>query len=87
MDTTYPNETTDVIDDFSLPQANINRIINNAVSEEMKISRRARELIQSACAEFIGFFTAQACETLKADERRTLRGTDLICNMHEFGLS
>lgn len=74
------------VNDLSLPIANINRIMNNSVSKDTKISKEAREMIQDSCTEFIAFFTSQACETLKRDRRKTMLGEDIIKNMKDFNL-
>ena len=74
------------VNDLSLPIANINRIMNNSVSKDTKISKEAREMIQDSCTEFIAFFTSQACETLRQDRRKTMLGEDIIKNLRDFNL-
>ena len=79
-------DNTGYINDQNLPIANINRIMNNSVSKDTKISKDAREMVQDACTEFIAFFTSQACETLRQDKRKTMLGEDIIKNMRDLNL-
>ena len=73
--------------EMHLPVANLNRIMNNAVPHDVKISKEARELITEATTEFIAFFTSDVCESMKQKKRKRMLGEDLIKSLHDFNLT
>ena len=48
-----------------LPIANINRIMKQALPNDTKISKEARECVQECVSEFIAFITCESCEITK----------------------
>jgi nuclear transcription Y subunit beta len=68
-----------------LPVANLSRIMKRALPDEAKVSRDAKEMIQSCVSEFIGFLTSEAAEILTLDNRKTITGSDLIGAMKSLG--
>eukprot|EP00462_Mataza_sp_D1_P006052 CAMPEP_0175124990 /NCGR_PEP_ID=MMETSP0087-20121206/3076_1 /TAXON_ID=136419 /ORGANISM="Unknown Unknown, Strain D1" /LENGTH=143 /DNA_ID=CAMNT_0016406795 /DNA_START=42 /DNA_END=473 /DNA_ORIENTATION=+ len=50
-----------------------------------KISKEAILFIQDCLAEFIGFLTSEANDSLKAQRRKTLTGEDLVKAMAALG--
>ena len=67
-----------------LPIANINRIMKQALPNDTKISKEARECVQECVSEFIAFITCESCEITKVQKRKTINGEDIIKAMREL---
>eukprot|EP00166_Cyanidium_caldarium_P005237 ctg_616.g269 len=57
-----------------LPIANISRCMKNALPENAKISREAKELVQEATSEFISFITSESSDKCLRERRKTICG-------------
>jgi nuclear transcription Y subunit beta len=71
--------------DRYLPIANIGRIMKEALPQNAKIAKDARETMQECVSEFISFITSEACERCTTDKRKTINGDDLTHSMHILG--
>ena len=67
-----------------MPIANINRIMKQALPNDTKISKEARECVQECVSEFIAFITCESCEITKVQKRKTINGEDIIKAMREL---
>nr|XP_010921842.1 nuclear transcription factor Y subunit B-4-like [Elaeis guineensis] len=69
-----------------LPIANVGRIMKQALPQNAKISKRAKETIQECASEFISFVTEEASDRCCKDNRKTINGDDICCAMKTLGL-
>ncbi|KAK4537873.1 hypothetical protein CDCA_CDCA14G3898 [Cyanidium caldarium] len=68
-----------------LPIANISRCMKNALPENAKISREAKELVQEATSEFISFITSESSDKCLRERRKTICGEDILYSMRTLG--
>lgn len=69
-----------------LPIANINRIMKNAIPENSKIAKAAKECVQECVSEFISFITSEASEKCQQEKRKTIHGEDILWAMQSLGM-
>ncbi|KAF2658977.1 hypothetical protein K491DRAFT_689581 [Lophiostoma macrostomum CBS 122681] len=69
-----------------LPIANVARIMKNALPENAKVSKDAKECMQECVSEFIAFITSEAAEKCHQEKRKTISGEDLLFAMSSLGL-
>jgi len=68
-----------------LPIANISRIMKNALPDNAKIAKDAKECVQECVTEFIAFITSEASEKCHQEKRKTVNGEDIIFAMTSLG--
>ncbi|KAL5614708.1 hypothetical protein BROUX41_004803 [Berkeleyomyces rouxiae] len=68
-----------------LPIANVARIMKNALPENAKIAKEAKECMQECVSEFISFITSEASEKCHQEKRKTVNGEDIIFAMTSLG--
>ncbi|CDO51726.1 similar to Saccharomyces cerevisiae YBL021C HAP3 Subunit of the heme-activated, glucose-repressed Hap2p/3p/4p/5p CCAAT-binding complex [Geotrichum candidum] len=68
-----------------LPIANVARIMKNALPENAKISKEAKECMQECVSEFISFVTSEATERCSAERRKTVNGEDILFALTSLG--
>ncbi|XP_010938448.2 transcriptional activator hap3-like [Elaeis guineensis] len=72
--------------DHLLPIANVGRIMKQALPDNAKISKRAKETMQECASEFISFVTGEASEQCRKEKRKTINGDDICSAMKTLGL-
>lgn len=75
---------TQQLDNY-LPIANIGRIIKSTLPNEAKLSKNAKETFQACLSEFISFITSEACDKCSSENRKTIKGEDIIYAMNNLG--
>ncbi len=68
-----------------LPIANISRIMKQALPQNAKVAKDAKDCIQECVTEFIGFITSESSERLARNDRKTITGDDIIDSMRSLG--
>lgn len=68
-----------------LPIANVARIMKNALPENAKIAKEAKECMQECVSEFISFITSEASEKCHQEKRKTVNGEDILFAMTSLG--
>ncbi|KAG7102189.1 Nuclear transcription factor Y subunit beta like protein [Verticillium longisporum] len=68
-----------------LPIANVARIMKNALPENAKIAKEAKECMQECVSEFISFITSEASEKCHQEKRKTVNGEDISFAMTSLG--
>jgi nuclear transcription Y subunit beta len=81
-----------------LPIANISRIMKNALPDNAKIAKDAKECVQECVTEFIAFITSEGTDSLAygdadrvasekchQEKRKTVNGEDIIFAMTSLG--
>jgi histone H3/H4 len=68
-----------------LPIANVDKVMRLSLPENSKISKEAKECMQSCVSEFISFVTSQAAEKCSIEKRKTLNGEDILYALHSLG--
>ncbi|KAF2459954.1 histone-fold-containing protein [Lineolata rhizophorae] len=68
-----------------LPIANVARIMKNALPENAKIAKEAKECMQECVSEFISFITSEASEKCAQEKRKTVNGEDILFAMTSLG--
>ncbi|QPH01011.1 hypothetical protein C2857_005195 [Epichloe festucae Fl1] len=75
-----------------LPIANVARIMKNALPDNAKIAKEAKECMQECVSEFISFITSedvslvsQASEKCQQEKRKTVNGEDILFAMTSLG--
>jgi nuclear transcription Y subunit beta len=68
-----------------LPIANVARIMKNALPENAKIAKEAKECMQECVSEFISFITSEASEKCQQEKRKTVNGEDILYAMTSLG--
>ncbi|KAK4136409.1 histone-fold-containing protein [Trichocladium antarcticum] len=68
-----------------LPIANVARIMKNALPENAKIAKEAKECMQECVSEFISFITSEASEKCQQEKRKTVNGEDILFAMSSLG--
>lgn len=68
-----------------LPIANVARIMKNALPENAKIAKEAKECMQECVSEFISFITSEASEKCQQEKRKTVNGEDILFAMTSLG--
>ena len=81
-DTAGDRELTNVAD---IPIANVLRIMKNALPENAKIAKEAKECVQECVSEFISFITSEASEKCQQEKRKTVNGEDVLFAMTSLG--
>ena len=71
--------------DRTLPIANIARIMKQAVPENAKVSKEAKDITQLCVTEFIAFITSEAKERCALERRKTVTGEDIIAALDTLG--
>lgn len=69
-----------------LPIANVGRIMKQALPNNAKISKQAKETMQECASEFISFVTEEASEQCRKGKRKTISGDDICSAMKTLGL-
>ncbi|KKF95090.1 Nuclear transcription factor Y subunit beta [Ceratocystis platani] len=65
--------------------APVARIMKNALPENAKIAKEAKECMQECVSEFISFITSEASEKCHQEKRKTVNGEDIIFAMTSLG--
>ena len=68
-----------------LPIANVSRIMKNALPDNAKVSKEAKECVQECVSEFVSFITSEASEKCIAEKRKTVNGEDILFAMTSLG--
>ncbi|KAL2113327.1 hypothetical protein VUR80DRAFT_4379 [Thermomyces stellatus] len=68
-----------------LPIANVARIMKNALPDNAKIAKEAKECMQECVSEFISFITSEASEKCHQEKRKTVNGEDILFAMTSLG--
>ncbi|KAL2260862.1 hypothetical protein VTK26DRAFT_5025 [Humicola hyalothermophila] len=68
-----------------LPIANVARIMKNALPDNAKIAKEAKECMQECVSEFISFITSEASEKCHQEKRKTVNGEDILFAMSSLG--
>uniref|UniRef100_A0A060TAE3 ARAD1B06446p n=1 Tax=Blastobotrys adeninivorans TaxID=409370 RepID=A0A060TAE3_BLAAD len=68
-----------------LPIANVSRIMKNALPDNAKVSKEAKECVQECVSEFVSFVTSEASEKCIAEKRKTVNGEDILFAMTSLG--
>nr|XP_039258988.1 nuclear transcription factor Y subunit beta-like isoform X1 [Styela clava] len=71
--------------DIYLPIANVARIMKNAIPQNGKIAKDAKECVQECVSEFISFITSEASERCAQEKRKTINGEDVLFAMSTLG--
>ena len=71
--------------DRLLPIANVARIMKQAVPNNAKIAKDAKETVQECVSEFIAFITSEAGERCQQEKRKTINGEDIVWAMEALG--
>eukprot|EP00892_Ulva_mutabilis_P007160 jgi/Ulvmu1/4816/UM020_0101.1 len=71
--------------DKFLPIANISRIMKEALPQNAKISKDAKELVQQCVSDFIIFITSEASDKCQREKRKTVNGDDILWAMKSLG--
>lgn len=59
--------------------------MKNALPENAKISKEAKECMQECVSEFITFVTSEATERCSAERRKTVNGEDILFALTSLG--
>ena len=59
--------------------------MKNALPENAKISKEAKECMQECVSEFISFVTSEATERCSAERRKTVNGEDILFDLTSLG--
>ncbi|KAK3693878.1 histone-fold-containing protein [Podospora appendiculata] len=65
--------------------APVARIMKNALPENAKIAKEAKECMQECVSEFISFITSEASEKCHQEKRKTVNGEDILFAMTSLG--
>ncbi|KIW56010.1 hypothetical protein, variant [Exophiala xenobiotica] len=68
-----------------LPIANVARIMKQALPDNAKIAKEAKECMQECVSEFISFITSEASEKCQQEKRKTVNGEDILFAMTSLG--
>ncbi|KAL8782249.1 MAG: hypothetical protein Q9213_005552 [Squamulea squamosa] len=71
--------------DNLLPVAKVARTMKDALPEDAKISKDAKECMQECVSEFISFITSEAADRCQQDKRKAVDGEDLLFAMTSLG--
>eukprot|EP00127_Corallochytrium_limacisporum_P001514 Clim_evm12s62 gene=Clim_evmTU12s62 len=71
--------------DRFLPIANVGRIMRNAMPENGKVAKDAKECVQECVSEFISFITSEASDRCKNEKRKTINGEDILWAIQSLG--
>ncbi|XP_057501594.1 nuclear transcription factor Y subunit B-3-like [Actinidia eriantha] len=77
--------SSDKVQDRFLPIANVSRIMKKSLPANAKISKEAKETVQTCVSEFISFITGEASEKCQREKRKTINGDDLMWAMTTLG--
>lgn len=59
--------------------------MKNALPDNAKISKEAKECMQECVSEFISFVTSEATERCSAERRKTVNGEDILFALMSLG--
>lgn len=68
-----------------IPIANVLRIMKEALPDNAKIAKEAKECVQECISEFISFITSEASEKCSQEKRKTVNGEDILFAMTSLG--
>eukprot|EP01137_Pigoraptor_chileana_P031193 Opistho-2@18657 len=71
--------------DRFLPIANVSKIMKNAIPDNGKIAKDAKECVQECVSEFISFITSEASDRCHQEKRKTINGEDILWAMQSLG--
>ena len=71
-------------EDKRLPSHSVTRIMKEALPENAKIGKAAKELMQECATEFIAFITSEANDKCKEEMRVNIHGMDIISAMENL---
>ncbi|KAK3329353.1 histone-fold-containing protein [Apodospora peruviana] len=86
-----PRASSSKSDRYDVYDANIRnfapvaRIMKNALPENAKIAKEAKECMQECVSEFISFITSEASEKCHQEKRKTVNGEDILFAMTSLG--
>jgi nuclear transcription Y subunit beta len=60
--------------------------MKNAIPENAKVSREAKECMQDCVTEFVAFVTNEAAEICSGEKRKTVNGQDILHALTSLGL-
>ncbi|KAL6912208.1 hypothetical protein ACP4OV_001013 [Aristida adscensionis] len=69
-----------------LPQASVVRTMRHAIPENVRISARAKQLVQDCGGEFAAVVVNEAAERCRREGRRRMAPEDLLASLRELGL-
>ncbi|KAI5465983.1 histone-fold-containing protein [Mariannaea sp. PMI_226] len=78
-------DRTDELDANIHNFAPVARIMKNALPENAKIAKEAKECMQECVSEFISFITSEASEKCQQEKRKTVNGEDILFAMTSLG--
>ncbi|KAM7223222.1 Histone-fold-containing protein [Rhypophila decipiens] len=82
---TSRGERFDVYDANIRNFAPVARIMKNALPDNAKIAKEAKECMQECVSEFISFITSEASEKCHQEKRKTVNGEDILFAMTSLG--
>lgn len=59
--------------------------MKQALPDNAKISKDAKEIIQECVSEFISFITSEACTKCIGEKRKTISGEDVLHSLNILG--
>ncbi|PHH72011.1 hypothetical protein CDD82_6221 [Ophiocordyceps australis] len=80
-----PTDKVDELDANIRNFAPVARIMKNALPENAKIAKEAKECMQECVSEFISFITSEASEKCQQEKRKTVNGEDILFAMTSLG--
>ncbi|KAA8917183.1 hypothetical protein TRICI_000663 [Trichomonascus ciferrii] len=72
--------------DLLLPLANVARLMKNAIPENAKVSKEAKECMQECVTEFVAFVTSESAEICLGEKRKTINGQDVLHALTSLGM-
>ncbi|GAB0091798.1 DNA polymerase epsilon subunit 3 [Sergentomyia squamirostris] len=72
------------IEDLSLPEAVVQRILKAAVPEGVNVGKEARSVLGRAAAVFVIYLTASATNTASSNNRKSIVGQDILDALEEM---
>ncbi|KAF5000650.1 hypothetical protein FGRMN_1583 [Fusarium graminum] len=78
-------DRTDELDANIRNFAPVARIMKNALPDNAKIAKEAKECMQECVSEFISFITSEASEKCQQEKRKTVNGEDILFAMTSLG--
>ncbi|CAH0547479.1 unnamed protein product [Brassicogethes aeneus] len=72
------------LEDLNLPNMSVQKIIKEAIPENVNIGKDARSALSRAASVFILYVTSQASKEAQKANRKTLIGQDVIAALEEL---
>ncbi|KAJ8919791.1 hypothetical protein NQ315_006320 [Exocentrus adspersus] len=72
------------LEDLNLPNASVQKIIKEALPDNVNIGKDARSALSRAASVFVLYITSQASNEAQKADRKTLTGQDIIKALEEL---